>query len=432
MEGKTVKKFALLTSVFMLLLTTSCQKSGNENTSTVFTQPVYHWGDTTGETLTVWGSMDLNREYILKAFQRYEELTQNTLEIVEIDKNEIDSQMLSALHGEIKMPDIFVSYGGTNIDAFSPNDNFYDFSEEEWVNDLTNTSINQTVYNGEIIGLPLWEASISGTIYNKTIFKKYGIEVPQNQDEFMEVCETLLKNGITPIYLPAKEISMLLYQFPLDTLVEDSELLAKLNRNEIGYEDIVGFEEILMWYKTMADKGYFGSDYMNYDWNGMSPAMESGDFAMMLCWDTWLYSDYKGDASEFGLMPAFMGIPEQGVFEGPNLNLFMVNKKSEKLDLALDFITFLADPYNYNVIFEGIYTAPVFKNQVRSISTPQYLENERLIEKNYHTSTAWLRIKGFSQMDASYILEYIKTNSAMTAKECLQKMNESRKARMTY
>lgn len=239
MEGKTVKKFALLTSILLLLLTTSCQKSSNENTSTVFTQPVYHWGDMTGETLTVWGSMDLNREYILKAFQRYEELTQNTLEIVEIDKNEIDSQMLSALHGEIKMPDIFVSYGGTNIDAFSPNDNFYDFSEEEWVNDLTNTSINQTVYNGEIIGLPLWEASISGTIYNKTIFKKYGIEVPQNQDEFMEVCETLLKNGITPIYLPAKEISMLLYQFPLDTLVEDSELLAKLNRNEIGYEDIV-------------------------------------------------------------------------------------------------------------------------------------------------------------------------------------------------
>lgn len=431
MEGKAVKRIAIVASLF-LLLNVGCQKSNKDDALTVFTQPVYNWGEITGETLTVWGSMDLNREYIYKAFQRYEELTHNTLEIVQIEKNDIDKQLLSAIHGDIKMPDIFVSYGGTNIDAFSPNENFYDFSEAEWVNDLTTTSINQTVYNGEIIGLPLWEASISGTIYNKTLFNKYGIEIPQNQAEFMEACDTLLKNGITPMYLPAKEISMLLYQFPLDTLVENSEILNKLNHNEIGYEDIEGFEDILIWYKTMADKGYFGSDYMNYDWNGMSPAMESGNYAMMLCWDTWLYSDYKGDPSEFGLMPAFMGIPDQGVFEGPNLNLFMVNKKSENLDLALDFITFLADPYNYNSIFEGIYTAPVFKNQVKSISTPQYLENERLIEKHYHSSTAWLRIKGFSQMDAAYILEYMNPDSDMTALECLQKMNEARKARMTY
>lgn len=431
MEGKAVKRIAIVASLF-LLLNVGCQKSNKDDALTVFTQPVYNWGEITGETLTVWGSMDLNREYIYKVFQRYEELTHNTLEIVQIEKNDIDEQLQSAIHGDIKMPDIFVSYGGTNIDAFSPNENFYDFSEAEWVNDLTTTSINQTVYNGEIIGLPLWEASISGTIYNKTLFNKYGIEIPQNQAEFMEACDTLLKNGITPMYLPAKEISMLLYQFPLDTLVENSEILNKLNHNEIGYEDIEGFEDILIWYKTMADKGYFGSDYMNYDWNGMSPAMESGNYAMMLCWDTWLYSDYKGDPSEFGLMPAFMGIPDQGVFEGPNLNLFMVNKKSENLDLALDFITFLADPYNYNSIFEGIYTAPVFKNQVKSISTPQYLENERLIEKHYHSSTAWLRIKGFSQMDAAYILEYMNPDSDMTALECLQKMNEARKARMTY
>lgn len=427
-----MKRIAVLTTVFLLLFTAGCQKSSNGNTLNNFTQPVYDWGNITDETLTVWGSMDLNRDYINKAFQRYEELTHNTLEIVQIDKNKIDEQLLSAIHGEIDMPDIFVSYGGTNIDAFSPNDNFYDFSDAEWVNDLTNTSINQTVYNGEIIGLPLWEASISGTIYNKELFKKYGIEIPQNQDEFMQACEILLSNGITPLYLPAKEISMLLYQFPLDTLVENSETLAKLNRSEIGYEDIEGFETILNWYKTMADKGYFGNDYMNYDWNGMSPALESEKFAMMLCWDTWLYTGFEGDASKFGLMPAFMGIPDQGVFEGPNLNLFMANKKSEKLDLALDFITFLADPYNYNVIFEGIYTAPVFKNQVESISTPQYLENERLIEKYYHSSTAWLRIKGFSQMDASYILEYISPDSDMTANECLKKMNESKKARMTH
>lgn len=428
-----MKKSIFIWGILLSLLITGCRHFMPEEKKDIFTEPQYEWGNISGKSLIIWGiAPDLDRDYIKKACQRYEDLTHNTIEIIQYDKDKINEQMTKALNGEIEMPDIFVSYGGTNIDAFNPIDNFYDFSDASWVNDLTNTSINQTVYNGKIIGLPLWEASISGTIYNKDIFDKYNIEVPKTQQEFMNVCETLLQQGITPLYLPAKEISMLLYQFPLDTLVENSDILKKLNTNEIGYQDIEGFENIISWYKTMGDKGYFGNDYMNNNWNGMSPALESEKYAMLLGWDTWLYSDYKGDASKFGLMPAFMGTPEQGTFEGPNLNLFMVNKKSKEIDLALDFITFLADPYNYNVIFEGISTAPVFKNQVNSISTPQYLENERLIEKNYHNSVAWLRIKGFSQMDASCILEYMQSNHSISIENCLEKMNELRKARMIY
>lgn len=373
---------------------------------------------------------DLERNYILKAFDRYRELTGDELDIVQFPKEELKQYQADAAAGKIEDYDILLSYGGTNIESFKPEDNFYDFTDAIWVDDLTDTSINQTIYNGRIIGLPHWEASISGTLYNKEIFRTYNLEIPKTQKEFMDVCQTLLDNGIVPMYLPGRAISMLLYQFPLDCVVEDSSILDELNNNSLGYASLPQMQKIITWYKTMADNGFFGNTWQTDDWNGMSDAMDSGKYAMMLCWDTWLYSDFNGDASKFGLMPAFMGIPEEGTFEGPNLGLFIVNKNSPKLDTALNFITFLADPYNYNAAFEDLYTAPVFKNQVASISTPQYLEAEHLIETLYHDSSAWLRIRGFSQMDASCILEYMQPDSTLTAKGCLQKMDELRCVRL--
>ncbi len=171
----------------------------------------------------------MERSYITKAFDRYQEFTDNELEIVQIPKEEFEQQVLASVAGEIEKPDILLSYGGTNIEAFQPDENFYDFSDAVWVDDLTDTSINQTVYNGKIIGLPHWEASVSGTLYNKEIFEKYNLEVPGTQEAFLQVCETLMQNGITPLYMPGKEISMLLYQFPMDCLVEDTDILNGLN-----------------------------------------------------------------------------------------------------------------------------------------------------------------------------------------------------------
>lgn len=430
-----VKRKIILTIVAMGLLALagcSMKKEEAEKFQNGFSSPQYDWDNGYEEPLILWGTPDLDRSYITKAFERYRELTGNELEVVLMSQNEFEEKMELAFVKCGEKPDIIFSYGGTNIEKYNPDENFYDFKEEIWVEDLTDTSINQTIYNGRIVGLPHWEASVSGTIYNKKLFEKYDLEIPTTQEEFMKACEVLYVNGIIPLYMPCKEVTMLLYQFPLDTIVEDADILKQLNNGSLSYADIPQMEQIINWYKTMAEKGYLGEVYLTHDWDGMEEAMSSGKYAMLLCWDTWLYTDFKGNSENFGLMPAFMGVPEKGTFEGPNLGLFIVNQKSSKLESALNFITFLADPYNYNVAFDGMYTAPVFKNQVKSISTPQYQEAERLIEQNFRDSTAWLRIRGFSQMDASVILEYMESESNETAQECLRKMDLLRSERLGH
>lgn len=420
----------LLTALFICGCST---KSGShpEQHAPTYTEPEYSWDNTGGTTLTLWAQEpEMDRIYMQRAIANYEASTGNRIIVTQFRKEDFQSAVKDAFSGNSDAPDLLLTYGGTNMDAFAPDDNLYDFTDAVWADDLTDTSINQSIYHGKIIGLPHWEASVSGTLYNKNIFDRLNIEIPGSQEEFMDVCQVLAEHGIAPLYMPFQSSSMMLYQFPLDTIVKDSAVLQSLNDGTLTYADIPEMEKIISWYKEMSDKGYFGGDYENNTWEGMSDALSSGRYAMMLCWDTWLYTDFEGDASEFGLMPAFMGVPESGTFEGPNLGLVCASRHSAKLGKAIDFVTFLADPYNYNQAFEGIYTAPVFKRQVASISTPQYAEAERLIDENYNDSTAWLRIRGFSQTDADCIKEYMASGS-MTAYECLNNMDRLRAERIT-
>lgn len=417
-----------------LLCMSGCRSVHNVTVNTehiAFREPQYSWTTDQHEPIVIWTrEHDLDRIYMQRAFERYEKLTGNKINIVTFQQDKFESVVIDALVDGRNMPDLILSYGGTNIDRFDPDKNFYDFSSAPWVKDLTATSINKTIYHGKIIGLPHWESSISGIVYNKELFKKFNIPVPSTQAEFMNACKILKANGVIPMYLPYQVSSMMLYQFPMDSILSDQDLLNKLNKGEISYSDIPEMATIVQWYRNMSDLGYFGDDYLKNDWKGMSDALSSRRYAMMLCWDTWLYTDFKGNPAEFGIMPAFMGTPQNGVFEGPNQALLIVNRRSVNLNAALNLITFLADPYNYNAAFSGIYTAPIFKNQTTSISTPQYVAAEKSIENNFVESVTWMRLKGFAQTDAVVIQKYMTAQPGYSLEQCLRDLDSLRKERI--
>lgn len=428
LKSRAIKVAALILAA--LFTVAGCTSHADTTVVAEEEAPLYTWGEFTGRTITVWGDKDdLSRPYIVRAFEDYQQKTGNVIEVVPLSKVDLDEKVPRAFSSdEEERPDLLLSYGGTNVENLNPDENFYDFTDAPWIDDLTDTALTQAVFNGKVIGLPHGEASVSGTLYNKELFETYHLDIPTTQEEFLSVCETLLQNGVTPVYLPYKEITMLLYQFPMDSFLKEQRVLDGLNDNTLSYADVPEMRKIVQWYKTMSDSSYFGEDYADNDWDGMDEAMQSGEYAMMLCWDTWLYTGYTGDPSNIGIMPAFMGTPENGSFEGPNILLGIANKKSDQLDVTLDLINFMADPCNYNVHYAGVYTAPVFNDQRGSITTPQYMETERLINKLFYNSTAWSRVRGFSQIDASYIQQYMQDE--LSLESCLQAMNDARLSRL--
>ena len=272
-------------------------------------------GDKTVTLVVMGNSGDMGRPYMEKAFALYEEKTGNKLDLQGIPGENFEQVSLTKFNtGDI--PDVFMCFGNQTLKAYNPEKNFVDFSDAAWVSDIEDTVVDQAEWNGKIWGLPLWEASATGFVYNKDIFAEKGLRVPTTQEEFMDVCAALKADGINPLYIGFKDVWPILQQVAMDPIFENKDTLEKINTNQIKYADLPEMQSMVQWYVDMAQKGYLGENFAANSWDYGMDALGSGEYAMMFTWDTWLYTDfdkkYPGEADKFGLMPAFMGTCEQG------------------------------------------------------------------------------------------------------------------------
>ena len=245
-------------------------------------------------TLSIIANQDwVTKPYMKAAWANYEKVTGNKLDIQALPIDNWETVMKTrAAAGEL--PDIVMTFAGPVLDAMRPADNFFDLSNEPFVKDLKPFVLPQATYKGKIYGLPLWEGSVSGTLYNKDIFKKLNISVPKTQAEFWAACETIKKAGITPIYLAFKDIWPALPQFGLDPIARKYPgFVDKLNSNKLTFADVPEFTNLVGFYKTLVDKDYLGADFVSNTWDGQAKALGEGTYAMALAWDQYLYSDLE-------------------------------------------------------------------------------------------------------------------------------------------
>lgn len=158
----------------------------------------------------------------------------------------------------IKDVDLFIVNADT-VKELEAKGYFYDLSEQPVYQELNDSARQQAVVNGTAYCLPT-KMTAYGLYVNVGLLKEYGLEPPQNAQEFLQCCKTLKENGITPIGLN-RWYSMTVFAmarglYPIYQAENTEEIIEGLNDGSIKISEYIleGFR----FFKELVNNGYYG------------------------------------------------------------------------------------------------------------------------------------------------------------------------------
>ena len=97
------------------------------------------------------------------------------------------------------MNDVFVYLAGSLFQALKPESQLQPVNDEPWVGDLDEAFVPTVSANDQVYGAPFGSAFGGGILYNKKVYEKLGLEIPETWDEFMANNAKIKAAGIDPV-----------------------------------------------------------------------------------------------------------------------------------------------------------------------------------------------------------------------------------------
>lgn len=238
-----------------------------------------------------------------------------------------------------KAPGLFTWWSGSQLETLVENGLVEDMTSV-WEDCIFDSGVSQGVadaftFDGKIYAAP-WSVLYNVVIYNKNVFEEYSLEEPTTFEEFLNVCETLKSNGVTPISLKSDSWSGFIW-FQQLLAAKDVELYNGICDGSIKYTDPRVVEVMELW-QDMLEKGYFS---VPTDYGDVKNAIAKGEIAMMLephVEFTFLKNDYgveEGKDLDAFVVPSMDGGKGTIFFEASPL---CVSTASAQKDDALDLL----------------------------------------------------------------------------------------------
>lgn len=313
----------------------------------------------------------------------------------EVLDNEQYKNKLKVLSSSNELPDVGVTWAAGFLkpyvegNLFAPIDDLLDGQlKDKFVAGTTEAY----AIDGKTYALPL-EFNIAPIYYNKEIFQKYNIEIPQTYDEFKAVIKTLSDNGIAPIALGNKDrwTGSLWYMYLADRIA-GQQTLADAISGKGSFQD-EGLLKAASEVQALVDSNAFIKGF-----NGLSNEEGKAEFlngkAAMYLMGTWELPNYTTNEDipkEFRDNVGFFKFPTvdggkgdiNSWVGGPGVGLF-VSQNSTVQKEAKAFVEYFVSKWGEQSV-TGAGVIPATKVDTASLQLPQ-LYNDLFSEMNKASS----------------------------------------------
>lgn len=269
---------------------------------------------------------------------------------MDIFGNEQYRERLSVIGAANELPDVGMTWGGGFIEPYARGNMFTDLSDLVTDSFIPGTADAYAV-DGGVYGLPL-ELNITPIYYNTAIFEENGVEVPETWDEFKEVVEVLVDNGVTPITLGNRDAwtGSMWYMYLADRIGGQTALNEAISREgsfenpaliqaAAELQELVEMDAFINGFNGLGNdeaKGYFIN--------------EQAAMFLMATWDLPEWTTSPDNPEEFKEKIDYFKFP---VFEGgegeldsyvggPGVGLF-VAEDSDVKDEAIEFVSYFIE-----------------------------------------------------------------------------------------
>jgi raffinose/stachyose/melibiose transport system substrate-binding protein len=312
-------------------------------------------GDSGGDTLKLWhyenadGAMGKAWAEAIKVF---EEETGATVEFEEKTFEQINSTASQVLDTDAA-PDLMEYNKGNATAGFLASTGLItdisDAVDEYGWADMLAPSLQTTAKYSEdgVMGGDTWYGipnygEFVGVYYNLDMLEAAGLEVPTTYDEFIDVLDAFVEQGVTPLAEAGAEypLGQLWYQLALSEgdrqFVNDYQLY----ENPVDWQgpEVTYASETLLDY---VDKGYIASDVSSVVAEDAGVAFINGTAPIFVS-GSWWYGRFVEQATGFDwTMTAF---PGADLSLGSSGNLWVVPENATNKELAYEFIDITMRP----------------------------------------------------------------------------------------
>ena len=332
----------------------------------------------------------------------HEQFPDQDIEFI-IGNNDTDLYSYFKEHGEL--PDIMTvrRFSGTDAQDLQPY--LMDFASYDVVSKYYSYAVEYYKNtDDEIQWLPIC-ALPQTIIANKTLFDQYGIKVPENYEEYVQVCQQFYDKGIKPYSMDLAEDwsnqeiiqAAAIGEFTsLDGI--DWRNKAETSAGEIKFDDVL-WKRIFSETSQFLKDSHFSEEDINVNSNTGTQMFVEGKSAMFHGQPTDMQKLQDQMDAELIRIPYFSQTSDSSfVYMFPSLNIAFnkeLEKNQEKLDTALDVLDCMNSEQGQKLIADG--------SGVISFNTdvPSMMQNVPGLEEEIEDTSIYIRYSAQKSFDAS-------------------------------